>query len=41
MKNPCVKDCPERSAECKLICQRWKGYEKEKFKQYEENEKEN
>lgn len=40
MKPPCGRECSNRSAECKLICGKWKDYEEEKFKEYEEREKE-
>lgn len=39
MKPPCGIKCPDRSAECKLICEEWKVYEKKKFEEYEEREK--
>lgn len=27
-KSPCVRDCPDRSATCKLSCEKLKAYEK-------------
>ena len=26
-KQPCKKDCPDRTAECKKTCPKWKEYE--------------
>ena len=26
-KQPCLKNCPERSAECHTVCEKWKRYE--------------
>lgn len=26
-KQPCLKDCPERSAECHTVCEKWAQYE--------------
>ena len=26
--SPCKKDCPDRKQNCKLICSKWKVYEK-------------
>ena len=31
---PCSKDCPERTAECKKTCKRWKVYEEAKKVEY-------
>ena len=30
--NPCTKDCPRRTAECKLTCPDHKRYEEARFK---------
>lgn len=37
VKQPCPRDCPERSAECHGQCERYKAYQAEKMKQYEQN----
>ena len=34
MKQPCEKDCPKRTAECKKTCPDWEKFEKEKFENY-------
>lgn len=26
MKNPCVKDCPDRTIKCRVDCERYKPY---------------
>ena len=39
MKPPCGRSCSKRSAECKRTCKEWKDYEKKKFEEYEEREK--
>jgi hypothetical protein len=31
---PCVKDCPNRSAECRLTCLAWQEYEKRRAATY-------
>ena len=33
-KHPCSKDCPERTAECKKTCEKWKPYEAQKREDY-------
>lgn len=35
-RHPCRKDCPERTAECKKTCERWKIYEQTMQKEYKE-----
>lgn len=37
MKNPC-RFCPDRKAECKITCEKWKEYEAEYFKIQNEKE---
>jgi hypothetical protein len=39
MKPPCGKQCPNRSAECKLTCKDWKEYEVIHRAEIEEREK--
>lgn len=39
MKMPCVKECPNRTAECKLTCEKWKEYEAEYLKERKEKER--
>lgn len=39
LKNPCVKNCPERSATCRLTCERGRAYFAERRKIYEERQK--
>ena len=34
-KQPCKRDCPERSGECHASCERWKKYEAERNSEYE------
>ena len=36
MKQPCLRDCPDRWAECHATCEKWLEYEAERNKQYEE-----
>lgn len=31
----CPKECPERSAECRKTCERWKKYREKQLKEYE------
>lgn len=31
----CAQDCPDRSAECRLTCERYKAYRAEKLKEYD------
>ena len=40
MKAPCGKKCPDRAAECKLTCEKWKEYEKVYFQEQREKDKE-
>lgn len=40
LKCPCSRDCQDRSAECRLTCERFKEYEKEYFIRLKELEKE-
>ena len=35
-RHTCRKDCPERTAECKKTCGRWKTYEQAMRAEYEE-----
>ena len=35
----CPKDCPERSAECRLTCERWAAHREERLKVYDERAK--
>ena len=38
--NPCKQDCPDRSAVCRLTCERFaKYYEKRKIEEAERNKK--
>lgn len=32
--HPCRKDCPDRSAECRLKCPAWLAYVRERDEQY-------
>lgn len=34
-KQPCKKDCPERSGECRSTCEKWKEFEGWKMAQYD------
>ena len=40
VKPPCGKACPDRTAECKLTCDRWKAYEEAKRAEYAQRETE-
>lgn len=44
MKQPCDKNCPDRSAECHSRCEKWLEYEKARNEEYarraEEKQKE-
>ena len=40
MKIPCGKECPDRSAECKLTCEKWKEYETAYFEERKVKDKE-
>ena len=33
--NVCPRDCPNRSAECRLTCHEWKTFEAQKQAEYE------
>lgn len=35
MMQPCAKDCPDRSAECRLTCTKWAEYTAEREKVYQ------
>lgn len=37
LKCPCSRDCQDRSAECRITCERYKEYEKEYFEKVEEH----
>lgn len=34
MIQPCRQDCPDRSMECRLTCEKWKAFEAYKKKVY-------
>nr|DAP48210.1 MAG TPA: hypothetical protein [Caudoviricetes sp.] len=36
IQQPCAKDCPDRSAECRLTCPKWAEYTAERAKDYEQ-----
>lgn len=36
MKQPCEKNCKDRNAECHAKCEKWKEWEKWKFKNYDD-----
>lgn len=36
MKQPCERDCPDRSAGCGATCEKWQAYVKERNVEYEE-----
>ena len=38
VKPPCGKACPDRTAECKLTCDKWKVYEEAKCAEYAQRE---
>lgn len=38
VKPPCGKACPDRTAECKLTCDKWKVYEEAKRAEYAQRE---
>lgn len=40
MKQPCPRDCPERSAGCGVHCEMWQAYVKARNAEYEERRKE-
>ncbi len=35
---PCVRDCPDRSAKCRLECEKFKAYDRRKRAEYAERE---
>ena len=35
-KQPCQKDCPGRTPECKKACERWKAYERAMHEEYKQ-----
>lgn len=37
--HPCAKDCPDRSAECRLTCTAWKEYVEKRNIDYDEEHK--
>ena len=39
MKAPCGKVCPDRTAECKLTCERWAEFEAWKFEEEKRKKK--
>lgn len=39
MKQPCERDCPDRSAGCGATCEKWQAYVKERNAGYEERVK--
>lgn len=39
IKQPCEKNCPERTAECKKTCPRWAAYWQEKQEEYKRRER--
>lgn len=40
LKPPCGKVCPERTATCRLACEKWKVYEEAKRAEYARREAE-
>jgi hypothetical protein len=34
--SPCKQDCPDRTAECRRTCERYKAYEAKKLEEYKE-----
>lgn len=40
MKHPCSKDCPFRSAECRLNCPEWLEYVKQRNDEYKTRQRE-
>lgn len=36
IKAPCARDCQERSAECRIACEKWAEYVKRRDEAYEE-----
>lgn len=36
VKQPCVKDCPDRKGGCAVTCEKWAAYVKERDKRYAE-----
>lgn len=41
MKQPCKQDCPERSADCHIHCERWAEWERYKKQEYARRDQEN
>ena len=39
MKQPCTRDCPDRSATCATTCERWAKYVKWRNAEYENRRK--
>ena len=39
VKQPCTKECPDRSAECHSKCDKWLEYEKARNAEYERTAK--
>lgn len=39
MKQPCARDCPDRSADCAVTCEKWKKYVVERNAEYKERQK--
>ena len=35
IKCPCTKDCPDRTAECRKMCEAFAAYEKDRLANYE------
>lgn len=35
MKQPCRKDCPDRSGECHAVCEKYREFEKARNAEYE------
>jgi|GEM_PF-2936915 len=40
VKQPCTRECPDRSAECHSKCDKWLEYEKARNAEYERVKKE-
>lgn len=38
MKQPCVRNCPNRSGTCHKTCPEWKEYEAAKFEEYKQRQ---
>lgn len=37
MTNPCVRECPDRNADCHSVCEKYKEFFNEKQKEYARN----